>query len=96
MSFQFYSNMISQTSRRLAGGIFVTGLAMISFGLLIYVMPKFFATIAAFFFFIIGFGTCGTAIKMFIAQRQIDKTIHKSEEYRENVKIRIEHHDENL
>ena len=88
--------MISQASKRLAGGIFITGLTLIGFGVLIYVMPKLFASIAAFFFFVIGIGTCGTALKMFFAQRQIDKTIHESEEYRDNVKIRIEHHDENL
>jgi hypothetical protein len=95
MSFQFYSNMISQASRRLAGGIFVIGLALISFGLLIYAAPKFFATIAAVFFFVIGFGTCGTAVKIFFAQCHIDKEIkNESAEYRENVRIRIEeHHD---
>jgi hypothetical protein len=89
MSFQFYSNMVSQASRRLAGGIFVTGLVSISFGLLIYAEPKFFATIAAVFFFIIGIGTCGTALKIFFAQRKIDKEMRSdSQDYRENVRIK--------
>ena len=93
MSFQFYSNVISQASRRIASGIFTTGLLLIGFGLLIYVYPKFFATLAAIVFFIAGIGTCITALKIFIAQRQIDKgTNNESTEYRKNVRIRIEEH----
>ena len=93
MSFQFYSNVISQASRRLAGGIFTTGLMLIGFGLLIYMMPKFFATLAAMVFFAVGIGTCITALKIFMAQRRIDKNINnESTEYRENVRIRIEEH----
>ena len=91
MSFRFYSNMISQASRRLAGGIFVTGLALIGFGLLIYLLPKLFATLAAMVFFVVGIGTCLTAIKMFAAQRLIDKEMNSEpDEYRRNVRIRIE------
>jgi len=93
MSFQFYSNVISQASRRIAGGIFATGLMLIGSGLLIYLYPKFFATLAAIVFFITGIGTCITALKIFLAQRQIDKgTNNESDEYRKNVRIRIEEH----
>jgi hypothetical protein len=93
MSFQFYSNVISQASRRIASGIFTTGLLLIGFGLLIYVYPKFFATLAAIVFFIAGIGTCTTALKMFAVQHRIDKNINnESNEYRENVRIRIEDH----
>jgi uncharacterized membrane protein len=93
MSFQFYSNVISQASRRIAGGILATGLMLIGFGLLIYLMPKLFATIAAIIFFVAGIGTCITALKIFMAQRQIDKgTNNESTEYRKNVRIRIEEH----
>jgi CHASE2 domain-containing sensor protein len=93
MSFQFYSNIISQASRRLAGGIFAIGLVLIGFGLLIYLLPKLFATLAAMVFFVVGIGTCITAVKIFAAQRHIDKEINKeSGEYRENVRIRIEQH----
>ncbi len=89
MAFQFYSNVISQASRRLAGGIFATGLMLIGFGLLIYIMPKFFATLAAIVFFITGIGTCITALKIFSAQRRIDREINNEPtEYRENVRIR--------
>ena len=89
MSFQFYSNVISQASRRLAGGIFTTGLMLIGFGLLIYLMPKFFATLAAIVFFITGIGTCITALKIFAAQHRMNKNFdNESDEYRENVRIR--------
>jgi hypothetical protein len=93
MSFQLYSNVISQASRRLAGGIFTTGLMLIGFGLLIYVYPKFFATLAAIVFFAAGLGTCITALKIFAAQHRINKEINnESDEYRKNVRIRIEEH----
>ncbi len=91
MSFQFYSNVISQASRKIAGGIFTTGLMLIGFGLLIYLYPKFFATLAAMVFFAVGLGTCITALKIFAAQHRINKNINNnSTDYRENVRIRIE------
>lgn len=93
MPFSFYSNIISQTSRRLAGGILATGLALIGFGLLIYLLPRVFATLAAIFFFITAGGACITALKIFAAQHRIDKeSNNKSTEYRENVRIKIEQH----
>jgi hypothetical protein len=89
MSFQFYSNIISQTSRKIASGIFTTGLLLIGFGLLIYLYPKFFATLAAMVFFAVGLGTCITALKIFAAQHRLNKEMNKeSNEYRENVRIR--------
>ncbi|MFH1370224.1 MAG: hypothetical protein ABII09_02905 [Planctomycetota bacterium] len=91
MPFRFYSSILSQASRRVAGGILTTGLALISFGLLIYLLPRVFATLAAMFFFITGAGACITAAKIFMAQRRIDKEINdKPNEYRQNVKIKIE------
>jgi hypothetical protein len=93
MPFQFYSNIIKDASRKLASGIFTTGLLLIGFGLLIYLYPKFFATLAAMVFFAVGLGTCITALKIFAAQHQINKNIsNESTEYRENVRIRIEDH----
>jgi len=90
MSFQFYTNIISQASRRLAGGILTTGLGLIGFGLLIYLLPRVFATLAAFVFFITGAGACITAFKIFAAQRRLDKEFHEEPpEHRENVRIRI-------
>ena len=91
MPFQFYSTILSQASKRLAGGILATGLTLIGFGLLIYLLPRVFATLAAMVFFIVGIGTCLTAIKIFAAQHRMDKDINNgSTEYRQNVRIRIE------
>jgi hypothetical protein len=91
MPFQFYSNIISQTSRKIAGGIFTTGLLLIGFGLLIYLYPNFFATLAAIVFFAAGLGTCVTALKIFALQHRLNKQINNdSNEYRENVRIKIE------
>jgi hypothetical protein len=93
MPFQFYGSLLSQASRRLAGGILASGLALIGFGLLILLLPALFAMLAALFFFITGGGACVTAIKIFAAQHRIDKEIkNKSTDYRENVRIKIEQH----
>jgi glucan phosphoethanolaminetransferase (alkaline phosphatase superfamily) len=94
MSFQFYSNMISQASKRIAGGIFATGFSLIAFGVLIFLLPVLFAAIAAIIFCVIGLGACVTAIKIFIVQRTIDKQMHQedddSDDHRRNVRIKIE------
>jgi hypothetical protein len=93
MPFRFYSTILSQASRRLAGGMFFAGLGLISFGLLIYLLPRFFAMLAAMVFFVVGITTCVTGIKIFFAQRHIDKEINNdSSEYRKNVQIRVEEH----
>jgi hypothetical protein len=83
--------MISQASKRLAGGIFATGLGLIAFGVLIFLLPMLFAAIAAIIFCVMGIGACGTAVKIFAAQRSIDKELHdESDDYRRNVRIKIE------
>ena len=89
--FRFYTNAISQASKNVAKGIFVVGLLLIGFGILILALPELFAMLAALIFFIAGAGCAGTAIKIYLAQRRIDK-FHSDEsgDYRENVRIRIE------
>jgi len=91
MNFGFYSNMISQASRRIAAGIFITGLLLIGFGVIIIALPELFATLAALVFFIAGLGCAITAVKIFLAQRKIDKiNSSDSESYRRNVQIHTE------
>jgi VIT1/CCC1 family predicted Fe2+/Mn2+ transporter len=86
--------MISQASKRLAGGIFATGLALIAFGVMIILLPVLFAAIAALIFCVMGIGACVTALKIYIAQRAINKEIRReedqSDDYRRNVRIKIE------
>ena len=93
MSFRFYTNAISQASRAVAAGIFIAGLILIGFGFMIYLLPKFFATLAAIVFFVAGLGCAITAVKIFLAQRQLDKiNSDDSMVYRKNVRIRTEEH----
>jgi cobalamin biosynthesis protein CobD/CbiB len=90
---RFYTNMVSQASKSIAAGIFIVGLVLVGFGFLIYLLPKFFATLAAAVFFIAGFACAVTAVKIFLAQRQLDKmNSDDSQNYRENVQIHIENH----
>jgi hypothetical protein len=89
--FRFYTNAISQASKGIAKGIFTVGLLLIGFGVLILALPALFAMLAAAVFFIIGAGCVGTAVKIFLAQRRIDKiNSDDSQGYRENVRIHIE------
>jgi hypothetical protein len=93
MSFRFYSNVISQVSRKVAAGIFVVGLLLIGFGIVIMALPEVFAFLAAAVFFIAGIGCGITAVRIFWAQRKLNKTSHRdSGAHRENVRIHIEEH----
>jgi hypothetical protein len=95
MSFRFYTNALSQASRAVATGIFVTGLLLIGFGVIIIALPEIFALLAAAVFFIAGFGCAVTGLKIFLVQRRIDKiNSDDSQGYRENVQIHIEEHHE--
>jgi hypothetical protein len=93
MGFGFYSNVVSQASRKVAGALFVAGLLLIGFGLLVYVLRDLFAILAALIFFVVGVGCCATGVKVFLAQRKLKRTIgDDSGGYRENVEIHIEEH----
>ena len=91
--FRFYTSAISQASKGIAKGIFTTGLGLVGFGILILVLPALFAMLAAAVFFIVGAGCVGTAIRIFLARRQLNKiNSDDSTSYRENVRIHIEDH----
>jgi hypothetical protein len=88
--FRFYTNAISQASKNIATGIFIVGLLLVGFGILILALPELFAMLAALVFFIVGIGCGVTAIKIFLAQRQLDKiNSDDSQGYRKNVQIHI-------
>jgi hypothetical protein len=62
---------------------------------LVYILRDLFAVLASIVFFIAGVGCGITAVKIFWAQRKLDKmTSNDPQDYRENVRIHIEHHDE--
>ncbi len=93
MSFRFYTNVISQASRNFAAGLFIVGLLLVGFGFLVYVLRDLFAVLAAIVFFVTGIGCGITAVKIFLAQRKLDKIdSDDSSGYRENVQIHIEEH----
>ena len=95
MSFRFYTNAISQASRNFAAGLFITGLLLIGFGFLVYILRDLFAVLASIVFFVAGLGCGITAVKIFWAQHKLDKmSSSNSQDYRENVQIHIEHHEE--
>ena len=91
MVFRYYTNAVSQASRAVASGILIVGMVLIGFGFMIFLLPKFFATLASIVFWIMGFGCAITAIKIFWASRKMDEANRDpSEAYRENVQIHIE------
>ena len=95
MSFRFYTNAISQASRNFAAGLFITGLLLIGFGFLVYILRDLFAIFASIVFFIAGVGCGITAVKIFWLQRKLDKMNSGDPQgYRENVQIHIEEHED--
>jgi membrane protein implicated in regulation of membrane protease activity len=91
MSFRFYTNMISQASRRIAATIFIVGLLLIGFGVIILALPEIFAFLAAAVFFIAGIGCGITAVKIFWFQRKfVNLNRDESQDYRQNVQIHSE------
>ena len=95
MSFRFYSDAVSRASRSVAAGIFIVGLLLIGFGVIIIALPEIFALLAAAVFFIAGLGCGVTALKIFLASGKLGKTSgDDSTAHRKNVQIHIEeHHD---
>ena len=102
MSFHYYRNVVSQASRNFAAGLFIVGLLLIGFGFLVYILRDLFAILASIVFFVVGL-FCGiTAVKIFLAQRKLDKMSSDdlsrlgraktggTTGYRRNVRIHIE------
>ena len=95
MVFRYYTNAISQASKNVAATIFIVGLLLIGFSVIIVALPKLFAYLMAAVFFVAGVGCGITAVKIFWASRKLDQAGAESNEpYRENVQIHIEEHHE--
>ena len=92
MSFRFYNNVISQASRNFAAGLLITGMLLIGFGFLIYVLRELFAILFAIIFCVAGIGCGVTAFKIFLTQRKLDKMVSDdgTMDYRKNVRIHSE------
>ncbi len=92
MSFRFYTNVISQATRNFAAGLFIVGLLLIGFGFLVYILRDLFAILASIVFFVVGLFCGVTAVKIFLAQRKLDKMSSDdgTTGYRRNVQIHTE------
>jgi hypothetical protein len=86
----FDGNPFRQATQGLAKGSLITGLFLIGFGMLVFVLRDLFAFIAAAIFFMAGFSAIAYAIRLFILQWKMrkDKAV-----YREGVEVHFE--DEN-
>jgi hypothetical protein len=93
MLFNFYTNAISRASKNAAGGIFVAGLLLVGFGMMIAAMPEFIGYLVAGLFFVAGIGCTAVAVKIFWSIRKMEQTNNDpTEAYRKNVRIHIENH----
>jgi len=91
MSFRFYTNLISQASRNFVSWLFMAGLALIGFGILVYLLRDLFAVLAAAVFVFAGLGCVTTAAKIFFTREKTDKfNSDDSQCYRKNVRIHTE------
>ncbi len=93
VAFRFYRNAICQASRNVAAAIFIVGLLLVGFGVVILAAPAIFAFLTAMIFFFTGIGCAITAMKIFWVQKQFGKlTRDDSQAYRHNAKIHVEGH----
>ncbi|MHC4271554.1 MAG: hypothetical protein ACYST2_04500 [Planctomycetota bacterium] len=91
MFYKSYTNAVSQASKTASAWFVVVGLMLIGFGMLVWVLKEIFALLAAALFFMIGL-FCGiTGVKIYFAQRQLDKMNRgEFDGYRKNVRIHRE------
>ena len=93
MIFRYYTNAISSATKGIAKGIFVVGLLLIGFAALVLAVPEIFAALVAGIFVIAGVGCLVTAMKIFWRSREFDQRNNEnSGEYRENVQIHANEH----
>ena len=86
----FRNSQFTQISQGLARGSLVTGLLLIGFGMLVFVLRDLFAFLAAAIFFMAGFSAIGYAIRTWI---MLMKQRKQPDIYRDNVNI---HYDDKI
>ncbi len=85
----FSGDPVRQATRGMAKGAFFTGLFLIGFGMLVFILRDIFAFLAAAIFFMAGFSAIGYAIRLFMLQRRM-KNPKDADAYRRNVQIHYE------
>ncbi|OQY07830.1 MAG: hypothetical protein B6I25_00745 [Planctomycetales bacterium 4572_13] len=83
-------NPFRQATQGLAKGSLITGLFLIGFGMLVFILRDLFAFIAAAIFFMAGFSAIAYAIRLFILQWKMQKD---KSAYREGVEVHFENND---
>jgi hypothetical protein len=86
----FQGNPFREATRGLAKGSLITGLMLIGFGMLVFILRDLFAFLAAALFFVAGFSAMGYAIRLFILQHKMK---NPDDAYRKNVQIHYEDED---
>ena len=101
MVFRFYTKQISQATRGIAATVFVVGMLLIGFAMLIFVLRDLFAYLAAGVFFLMGLSVIGHAVRLFFVASRMDRNVpagtdwrDQPETYRKNVTIRTKTPDE--
>jgi hypothetical protein len=88
MFFKFQSDTFSQAGKSLAKGSLITGLLLIGFGMLVFILRDLFAFLAAAIFFMAGFSAIVYAVKLFWASRKMGQQNRSGQGvYRENVEV---------
>ncbi len=74
--FRFFigGNPFSQAAGNMAKGSFMTGLLLIGFGMLVFILRDLFAFLAAAVFFMAGFSAIGYAIRLWIIRYKLKKS----------------------
>ncbi|MCD4830452.1 MAG: hypothetical protein K8R02_01435 [Anaerohalosphaeraceae bacterium] len=90
MFFKYYNNSLNQMSRGFAKGLFVIGLLLAGFGVLVYILKEVLAVIAAAIFMVVGFFCCVNAIRIYILSRKLNNASDPNDDHRENVRVRID------
>ena len=83
----FQGNPMREATKGMAKGALFTGLFLIGFGMLVFILRDIFAFLAAAIFFMAGFSAIGYAIRLFILQHKMKDT---DDAYRKNVQIHYE------
>lgn len=88
MFIRYDNDLASQTGRNVAMGLFVVGLLLIGFAMLVWVLKEFFAFVAAGVFVLAGLWCCVNAGKIFFATRSNSRG-----DGRRNVRVHIHESD---
>ena len=90
MLFNFYSSSFNQLSRGFAKGLFILGLLLIGFGILVWIFKEVLALIAAAIFMLVGVGCCFNAVRIFFISWKSGRKDNDDNGRSDNVRVRID------